>query len=41
MKSVYCGPETVTYLGHKIQDLVPQNIKDPENVNNFKSEIKF
>ena len=41
MKSVNYGPETVTYLGHKISDLVPQNIKDSENVNNFKSTIKL
>ena len=41
MKSVYHGPETVTYLGPKISDLVPHNIKDSENVNNFKSTIKL
>ena len=41
IKSVYDGSETISYLGPKIWNLVPDNIKDSQNVSNFESKIKF
>ena len=39
IKSAYYGSETILSLGPKIRILLPQCIKDSENVNNFKSKI--
>ena len=41
IKSVYHVSETISYLGPKIWDLVPENIKDLENNISFKAKIKF
>ena len=35
------GAETIFYLGPKRWDLLPKNIKDSENINIFKSNIKL
>ena len=40
IKSVYYGSETISFLGPKIREPLPSNIKDSENLNNFKSNIK-
>ena len=37
MKSICYGSETISFLG----ELLPSNIKDSENFNIFKSNIKF
>ena len=41
IKIVYYGLETITSLAPKIWDLVTQKIKDSENINTFKSNIKL
>ena len=38
--SVFYGSETISFLGPKIWELLPSNIKDSENLNIFKSNIK-
>ena len=40
MKSVFYGSETISFLGPKLWELLPSNIKDLENLNIFKSSIK-
>ena len=40
IKSVYYSSETISLLGPKIWELLPSNIKDSENLNIFKSNIK-
>ena len=40
IKSVYYGSETISFLGPKIWERLPSNIKDSENLNIFKSNIK-
>ena len=40
VKSVFYGAETISFLGPKIYELMPSNIKDSENLNIFKSNIK-
>ena len=40
IKSVYYGSETISFIGPKIWELLPSNIKDSENLNIFKSNIK-
>ena len=40
IKSVYYGSETISFLGPKIWELLPSSIKDSENLNIFKSNIK-
>ena len=40
IKSVYYGPETTSFIGPKMWELLPSNIKDSENLNIFKSNIK-
>ena len=40
MKSVYYGSETISFQDPKISELLPNNIKDSENFNIFKSNIK-
>ena len=36
VNSVHYGSEAISYLGPKIWDLLPKNIKDSENINIFK-----
>ena len=40
IKSVYYGSEAMSFLGLEIWELLPSNIKDSENLNIFKSNIK-
>ena len=40
IKSVYYGSETISFLGSKIWERLSSNIKDSENLNIFKSNIK-
>ena len=40
IKSVYYGSETISFIGPKIWELLPSNIKDSENLNIFKSNVK-
>ena len=40
IKSVYYGSETISFTGPKIRKLLSSNIKDSENLNIFKSNIK-
>ena len=39
-KPVYYGSETISFISSKIWNLLPINIKDSENLNIFKSNIK-
>ena len=39
-RSVYYASETIFFVGPKIWELLPSNIKDSENLNIFKSNIK-
>ena len=41
MRTVHCGSETIAYLGPKILDLVPQKIKDSEDIAICKSNSKL
>ena len=40
VKTVYNGKETVSYLGPKIWDLVPSELKEKQSIVAFKNEIK-
>ena len=40
VKSVFHGTESVSYIGPKIWDMVPSNIKDLNNLSAFKQAIK-
>ena len=40
IKSVYYGSETISFIGSKIWELLPSNIKDSANLNIFKPNIK-
>ena len=40
VNSVWHGTESVSYLGPKIWDLVPNEIKESESLNGFKFKIK-
>ena len=40
IKSVYYGSETISFLGPKIWEHLPNNIKNSENLNIFRSSIK-
>ena len=40
IKSVYYGSEIASFLGPKIWERLPSNIKSSENLNIFKSNIK-
>ena len=40
VNSVYHGIESLSFLGPKIWEQVPQEIKEPENIAIFKSKIK-
>ena len=39
VKSVYHGSESISYLGPKIWEIVPANIKETNSLNSFKIEI--
>ena len=41
VKSVHYDSKNLSYLGPKIWDLLPKNIKDSENINMCKSNIKL
>ena len=38
--TVYHGTESITYLGPKIWDIVPEEIKQKKSLNSFKESIK-
>ena len=40
VNSVYNGTESISFLGPKIWDMVPQSLKEKESVREFKTEIK-
>ena len=40
VNSVYNGTESISFLGPKIWDMVPQNIKEKESIGEFKAAIK-
>ena len=40
MHSVYHGTESLSFLGQKIWDLIPVELKKSENLDSFKSKIK-
>ena len=40
VKYLHYRSDVVSYLGPKIWDLLPENIKDSENINIFKSNVK-
>ena len=40
VKPVCYGSETISFIGPKIWELLPSNIKDSENLNILKSNIK-
>ena len=40
VKRVYCGTESLPYLAPKVWKRIPNNIKSPENLPNFKKAIK-
>ena len=40
VKSVYHGTESISFLGPKIWDILPEKLKDIENLKHFKKEIK-
>ena len=41
VKSTHCGIQSVGHLGPKIWNIVPQNIRESNSLNEFKSLIKF
>ena len=40
VRTVYNGTESVSYLGPKIQDIVPEEYKTHNSLNSFKESIK-
>ena len=40
VKSVYHGIESISYLGPKIWDILPEKLKNIDNLEHFKKEIK-
>ena len=40
VKSVYQGTESISYLARKIWDILPEKLKNIENLKHFKKEIK-
>ena len=40
VKSVYHGTESISYLGPKIWDILPEKLKNIDNLEHFKREIK-
>ena len=41
VKSVYHGTESISHLGPKIWDILPENLKSIDNLEHFKKEIKL
>ena len=39
-RTVYHGTESISYLGPKIWEIVPREIKDLESLNSFKKSIR-
>ena len=40
VKTVYHGTESISYLGPKIWNILPEKLKNIENLEHFKKEIK-
>ena len=40
VKMVYRGTESISYLGPKIWDILPEKLKNIDNLEHFKKEIK-
>ena len=40
VKSLYHGTESISYLGTKIWDMLPEKLRNIENLEHFKKEIK-
>ena len=40
VKNVYYGTESISHLGPKIRDILPENLKNIENLEYFQKEIK-
>ena len=40
VKSVCHGTESISYLGPKIWDILPEKLKDIENLGHFKRRLK-
>ena len=40
IKSAYHGTESISYLGPKIWDILPERLGRIENIEHFKKEIK-
>ena len=40
MKSAYRRTESISYLGPKIWDILPEKLKNIDNLEHFKKEIK-
>ena len=40
VKTVYHGTESISYLGPKIWDILPEKLKSIDNLEHFKKEIK-
>ena len=40
VKSVYDGTESISYLGPTIWNILPEKLKNVENAEHFKTEIK-
>ena len=41
VKSVYHGTESISYLGPKIWDILPEKLKNIDNLEHFKRETKI
>ena len=41
INSVFHGTESISYLGPKIWDIVPEEFKNKKSLNNFKESIKM
>ena len=40
MHTTQCGTESITNLGEKIWELVPQNMKEASSLSSFKNRVK-
>ena len=40
IKNVYHGTESISYLGPKVWDILPEKLKNTDNLQHFKKEIK-
>ena len=41
VKTIYHGSESISYLGPKIWDMLPESLRNMENLETFKKEIKI